>query len=69
PGRFQPRRLEEMLSSTDRAAGRAQDPQDGTHHDEDSTDRRQQGHADKQADNQQKKSKDDHFSVPIVKSD
>ncbi|MGW8490056.1 hypothetical protein, partial [Streptomyces sp. NPDC055886] len=53
--------LEEVLSPADGAAGRTQDPQDGTDEDEDAADRGQQTHANKQADNQQNKSEDDHF--------
>lgn len=44
--------LEEVLASTDRAAGRTQDPQDGANQNEDAADRRQQTHTDKQADDQ-----------------
>ncbi|MFF5573630.1 hypothetical protein ACFZDB_02405 [Streptomyces luteogriseus] len=53
--------LKEVLASTDRATGRTQDPQDGANQNEDATDRRQQTHADKQADDQQNKPKNDHF--------
>ncbi|MEV7658545.1 hypothetical protein AB0O39_30840 [Streptomyces anulatus] len=49
-----------MLSPADRATGRAQDPQDRADHDKDAADRRQQGHADKEADYEQKKSKKNH---------
>jgi hypothetical protein len=56
-------RLEEVLASTDRATGRTQDPQDGAHQNKDATYRRQQPHANKQADDQQNQSKDDHFDT------
>ncbi|MFE7057574.1 hypothetical protein ACFVAO_20435, partial [Streptomyces californicus] len=52
--------LEVMLSPTDRAAGRAEDPQDRSDDDENSADRSQQRHADEHANDEQKKSKENH---------
>ncbi|MEU5139366.1 hypothetical protein [Streptomyces sp. NPDC021139] len=57
---------EEVLASTDRATRRTQDPQDGANQNEDATDRRQQAHADKQADDQQNKSENNHFETPSL---
>ncbi|MFF9455698.1 hypothetical protein [Streptomyces flaveolus] len=57
--------LKEVLASTDRATGRTQDPQDGANQNEDATDRRQQAHADKQADNQQNKPKNNHLKTHL----
>ncbi|WP_203705128.1 hypothetical protein [Streptomyces sp. SID8016] len=49
-----------MLSPTDGAAGRAEDPQDRSDDDENSADRSQQRHADEHANDEQKKSKENH---------
>lgn len=55
--------LEEVLTPTDRATGRTQDPQNGAHQDENAADRRQQTHTDQQADDQQNQTKNDHFKT------
>ncbi|MCT6777287.1 hypothetical protein ACFYZ6_22460 [Streptomyces rubiginosohelvolus] len=55
-----------MLSPADGTAGRTQDPQDGADQDENAADGRQQPHAHKQANNQQNKTKDNHFLFPSL---
>lgn len=52
--------LEEVFAPTDRAACRAEDPQDGADHDKRSTDRRQKRNTGQHSDNEQNNAKNNH---------